>query len=108
MALGGADHQQFPGCLYHLFGEGAQFVDRHDPSDLAEQALQQPKVAAGDANDGGDGFGIGEVAEVDHQTQFLPLVLEDEVHFLFAQRLEVMDEADPGVELRIARQTLFG
>jgi hypothetical protein len=44
-----------------FFGDGAQAVDLQDAGDLGEEALDEPEVTAGDAVDGGDGFGVGEV-----------------------------------------------
>ena len=43
----------------------ARSLDPHDALDLDEQAVNQAEVAAGDAPDGGDGLGVGEVGEAE-------------------------------------------
>ena len=66
----------------------ARSLDPHDALDLDEQAVNQAEVAAGDAPDGGDGLGVGEVGEA----ELVPVLV---------------GEADPAVELRVAGQALL-
>lgn len=64
------------------------------------------EVAAGDARDGGDGFGVGEVFGGQRE-EALPVVGEHEAQFVAAERPVVVGEADSAVELRVARQARF-
>ena len=41
------------------------------------------------------------------QAQLLPSVLQDKLHLFVAELFEVVDETNPGVELRVACQALF-
>ena len=51
MAGSGADDEGFSGCFDDFSGDGGEFVDAHDPGDLAHQAFDEAEVAAGDAGD---------------------------------------------------------
>jgi hypothetical protein len=44
--------------------------------------LDEPEVAAGDAVDGGDGFGVGEVVGRKGEPEGGPAVLQDEGEFI--------------------------
>ncbi|MET3923333.1 hypothetical protein ABIB26_004294 [Arthrobacter sp. UYEF20] len=74
MARSGADEQGFAGRFDDFLGDAVELVDVADARDLGEEALDEPEVAVGDAGDGGDGFGVGEVVGVDGQAEFLPAV----------------------------------
>lgn len=66
--LSGADDEVFTGGFDDFAGDGGETVDGQDPLDLREEATYEPEVAAGDARDSGDGFGVGEVLGVEGET----------------------------------------
>ncbi len=59
--LQAADDQGLTGGFDDFPGDRAQVVDLHDALDLSEQTLDEAEVAAGDAGDGCERFGVGEV-----------------------------------------------
>jgi hypothetical protein len=107
LSLGGTNHEEFPRQLDHFFGDITQFIDLNHPLDLTEQTLEEPEIPTCCPGNSGDGFNIDEVAQVEAQAQLLPLMLENEVDLLAAQRLEVMHKPLSGVELWVARETLL-
>ncbi len=46
--------------------------------DLCEEQLDEPEIPAGDAVDGGDGFGVGEVVCGQRQAECCPVALQNE------------------------------
>jgi hypothetical protein len=48
---------------------------------LREEPLDEPEVPAGDAVDGGDGLGVGEVVCGQRQAECCPVALQDEGEF---------------------------
>ena len=70
-------------------------VDLHHAINLVEETLKQAKIAASDASNGSGGFDIGKIVEVELQSKLLPFMLQDELHLLRTQRLEVMNKAHP-------------
>jgi hypothetical protein len=48
---------------------------------LREELVEEPEVPAGDAVDGGDGLGVGEVLCGQRQAECCPVVLQDEGEF---------------------------
>jgi hypothetical protein len=90
--LQNADDQRFTGRLDDFPGDRAQVVDLHDALDLSEQALNEAEVAAGDAGDGRDGFGVGEVIGGQREAQLGPVVLQDEEQLGGGQRPVFVDE----------------
>jgi len=59
MAVLGADDEDFAGCFDGVRGDGVEVVDGHDAGDLVHESFDEAEVAAGDADDGDDGFGVG-------------------------------------------------
>ncbi|MDQ0821010.1 hypothetical protein QFZ79_003382 [Arthrobacter sp. V4I6] len=55
-----------------------ELVNVADSHDLGKEPLDEPEVAVGDAGDGGDSFGVGEVRGVDAQAEFPPAIRQDE------------------------------
>jgi hypothetical protein len=102
-----ADDQGAAGGLDDVAGDDGQVVDPQDPFDLGEQAVDEAEVAAGDAADGGDGLGVGEVGEVQGQAEAFPVAGEDEGEFVVAGGSVVVGEADPAVELGVAGEALL-
>jgi hypothetical protein len=49
--LDSADDEAFPRSLDNLLGDGFQGVDFENSFDLRQQTVQEPEVAAGNAND---------------------------------------------------------
>ena len=97
--LQAADDQRLAGGLDDFPGDRAQVVDLHDAPGLGEQSLDEAEVAAGDAGDGRDGFGVGEVVGGQGEVQLGPVVLQDKEQFGGRERPVLVDEADPAVEL---------
>jgi len=62
-----------------------EVVDGGDAVDLGEQSLDEPEVAAGDACDGGDRFGVFECAGGQLQSEFGPVLGEYVEEFLLGQ-----------------------
>ncbi|MEV4804972.1 hypothetical protein AB0K18_33655 [Nonomuraea sp. NPDC049421] len=56
-----SDDEVLAGGFYDFFSDGAQLVDLQNPFDLVDKTGGEPEVAVGNASDGGDGFGGGEV-----------------------------------------------
>jgi hypothetical protein len=61
--------------------DDAQSVDLQHAGDLREEPLDEPEVPAGDAVDGGDGLGVGEVVCGQLQAGCCPVALQDEGEF---------------------------
>src|SRR5262249_10987355 len=78
-----------------------QLVDLQHPADLRQQAIQEAKVAAGDAEDRGQRFLVGESALRQLHSERLPSLAEQVADFRFRQGAEFMDEADAGVKVRV-------
>ncbi len=74
-ALGGvlADDEGAAGGLDDVAGDDGEVVDLHDAGDLGEQAVDEPEVPAGDAADGDDGLGVGEVGQVQGEAELGPV-----------------------------------
>ena len=58
--LRGSDDEGFASGFDDLAADGREAVDLEDAGDLGEQALDEAEVAACDASDRSDRFGIGE------------------------------------------------
>jgi hypothetical protein len=84
-----------------------QIVNLQNPLDLGEEPLQQPEIPTGDPDNRGDGFGVGEFRGMQCQPELGLLLRQDKLELFAAQRSELMDEANPGVELRIPCQAFF-
>jgi hypothetical protein len=56
--------------------------------------VDEAEVAAGDAADGGDGLGVGEVGEVQGEAEPAPVPAEDEGELVVAERSVLVCEAD--------------
>src|SRR5437870_12622532 len=93
--------------FHDLLGDRLQLVDLEDTAELRQQAMEQAEVAAGDADDGRDGLLICKILVGEHQVEFLPVMGENELHFILAQGTKGVRKADPRIELRIAGQALF-
>ena len=91
----------------HLGRDRRKLVDRDDAFDLGKQTLDQTKVAAGDASDRIDDGGVGVLVQRHVQAKLHPLVLDHPLQFQPAQGSELMDEADPRVELRAAGESFL-
>lgn len=102
MALCVADDEGAAGGLHDVAGDDGQVVDLHDSFDLDEQAVDESEVAAGDAADGGDGLGVGEVGEVQGEAELVPVTAQDECELVVAERPLLVGEADAAVELGVA------
>jgi hypothetical protein len=61
--------------------------------------MDESEVAAGDAADGGDGLGVGEVGQVQGQAELAPVAAQDERELVVAERPVLVGEADAAVEL---------
>lgn len=57
-----ADDEGAASGLDDLIGDDAELVDGEDAFDLDEEPVEEVEVASGDAADGGDRLGVGEVA----------------------------------------------
>jgi hypothetical protein len=82
LVLFGADDQGGAGGFDDFEGDGVESVDFHDAVDLGEQSVYGTEVAAGDASDGGDGLGVGEVIEVEGESEASPVAGQDEGEFV--------------------------
>ena len=79
MVLFGADDEGAAGGFDDFEGDDLESVDLHDAFDLGEQALYEAKVVPGDAADGGDGLGVGEVVEAEAQAEASPVRVRTKV-----------------------------
>ncbi|MFC4010707.1 hypothetical protein ACFOY2_25995 [Nonomuraea purpurea] len=93
-----SDDEVLAGGFDDFFGDGGHLVNVQDAFDLVDEAGGEAEVAAGDAGDGGDGFGRGEVVGV-AEAEVGPVAGEDEGLFVDGQGFVVVDESDAGVEL---------
>jgi len=73
-------------------------VDAYDAGDLGHQA----EVAAGDPDDGADGFDVVGVAGIEQQAQLMPVVRDHEREVFGVQWLALVGEADPAIEMGVA------
>lgn len=55
-----------------------ELVDSQDAVDLGEQSLQEAEAIAGDAGDGRDGLGVGEVVGIEFGSELAPVPGQDE------------------------------
>jgi hypothetical protein len=69
---------------------------------LGEEAVDEAEVAVGDARDGRDRFGVGEVLGGQREAELVPVAREYEVQLVGAERPVMVGEADAAVELRVA------
>jgi hypothetical protein len=99
--------QALSGRFHNLPSNAAEMVDLKDTADLSKEALEQAKVAAGDPNNAGDGFTVRKISVFEPQTESLPMMGENKLHFLCTQRPELMGKSHPGIELSEARHPLF-
>ena len=95
------DDQPFPGGFHHFLRDEVQLVNLQNPFDLGEEPLQQAEIPARDPDDGSTRFSIGEFRGMKCQAKLGPLLRQDKLELIAAQRSELMDEADAGVELGI-------
>ncbi|MTE01903.1 hypothetical protein GIY56_16555 [Paracoccus sp. YIM 132242] len=70
------------GSLDDVFADGGPLVDGENALDLVEKTLQQAKITAGDAHDGGNSAIIGEIVGVEREAKFLPMPPEHEGQLL--------------------------
>src|SRR5438105_1647863 len=105
--LCGANNECAAGCLDHILCDDMQFVNTQDPLHLHKQPMEQPKVAPGDAADGGHGLRVSKISAVEGQAQLAPMARQHKGELVILQRTVVMREADTAVKLRITRQAFF-
>ena len=79
-----------------------ELVDVHDAGDLSHEAFDEPEVAAGDLVDGVDGLGVVGVAGVEWLAELVPVLGEHGRDVVGVERLVLVGEPDPAVELRVA------
>ena len=77
--LGSPNNETCPSRFHDLLGDRLQLVDLENALDLDEQAVEQAEVAAGDADDGRNGFLIRKILVGKHQVEFLPVMGENEL-----------------------------
>ncbi len=94
------------GGLDDVAGDDGEVVDPQDAFGLYEQAVDEPEVAAGDAADGGDGLGVGEVGQVQGEAELASVAAQDERELVVAERPVLVGEADAAEELGGAGQSL--
>jgi len=86
VAVSGADDEDFAGGFDGVWGDGVEVVDGHDASDLVHEAFDEAEVAAGDADDGDDGFGVRGSLWVVGLAELLPVLGQDLGDVLGVQR----------------------
>ncbi|MDP9398976.1 MAG: hypothetical protein M3P96_14690 [Actinomycetota bacterium] len=96
------DEESFAGGFDDFLGDVVEGVDLEDALDLAEQAVDEAEVAAGDAGDGGDRDGLGELVAAAGHALGVPAVGEDRGEFLGRERAVLVGEADAAVQLGVA------
>src|SRR5271168_1448285 len=80
-----ANRQTFACRLDDARRDDLQLVDAENTVDLRQQPAQQPEIAAGDANDGGDRLLIGDAGGWQHQTDLGPVFGKELTDLLGAQ-----------------------
>lgn len=73
---------------------------------LLERLFPESEIAAGDAFDGGDCLGVGEVLGVQCASQAFPMPVEDEEELFAAECPVAVGEAEAAVELRVVAESL--
>jgi hypothetical protein len=68
-----ADDQDIAGGFDRVGSDGVKIVDGHDAGDLVHQAFDESEVAAGDADDRDDGFGVAGSVGFVGDAEFLPV-----------------------------------
>ena len=104
--LGLPNDQALPSRLDGLLGHCLQGVDFENSFNLSEQTIQQPEVAAGDSDDGRHCFWVQRLLWKTNAGWRSP-PLQQFVDLLGGQGPKLMDEADTGVELRVACQVFL-
>jgi hypothetical protein len=94
----GSDDKDFAGGVQDVDGECVELVDADDAFGLGEEADDEPEVAGGDADGGGeDGVGAGA-----GEAEVCPAGARDLGEFGGVEGVVVVDEADAVVELGVA------
>jgi hypothetical protein len=102
----GSDDEDAGGGFDDVVGDGFELVDLEYSADLGEEAFEESEVASGDAFDGGDGLGVGEVVGVEGATETFPVAVEDEEEFVAADGSVAVGEAEAAVELGVVAEAL--
>src|SRR5215831_5408382 len=89
-----ADDQRASGGCDDIVRDDREAVDLEDAFDLHEEAMQKPEIPAGDAYDGGDGLGVGEIRVIEGQAELPPVPGQHEGEFVALQGAVVMSEAN--------------
>ncbi len=100
-----ADEECFSGCVDEFGCEVLEFVEGLDAGDLGEEPVDEAEVAAGDADDGCYGGGVGDsvICRVLGGGKY---VGEDGGEFVGCQRSVFVGEAYAAVELGVAGESV--
>ena len=94
-----ADDEGAAGGLHDVAGDDRELGDLQDALDLDDQAVDEAEVAAGDAADGGDRLGVGEVGEVEGEPELASVPAQDEEELVVAKWPVLVGEANSAVQL---------
>ena len=101
------NNQTFSGRLDNGDCDLIRLVDLENPGDLGQETGEETEVPTRDPEDAGDGLLVGDPSLGQIGTRWTPLLLQEPTDFLGGQRVELVDEADPGIELGVAGEALF-
>src|SRR6266568_8548772 len=99
--------QSFSCFFHHLFGHRLQTVDFQNTLDLHQQPVNDAKVASCNPHNSCQSFSIRKIIHADMHAQVTPALLEQPPGFFLGEHTKLMCKPHPGIQLRVARQTLF-
>jgi hypothetical protein len=100
------NHQTFAGGFHNCFSHLFLGVDFENPLDLGEKSVQQPKVSSCNPNDGSRCVRVQRMLGKLHVGR-RPMLVQQLANLFGTERPKLMNEADAGVELRVASQEFF-
>ncbi|MBG6214756.1 hypothetical protein IWX77_002707 [Cryobacterium sp. CAN_C2] len=78
--------------------------DFQDAFYLEEESFEGAEVAAGDALDGGERLGVGEIVEIERFAEFMPVAFENKLPCIVSEAPVLVGEAEPAVELWVVAE----
>ena len=90
LSVTGADHEPIAGGFDNLQRDLLGGVEIHDPPHLGEQPFDKPKVAAGQADDGGECLDALQTVGIEGDPESSGVPGCDKSHLGLPQRLELM------------------
>src|SRR5438552_2878634 len=102
-----SQNQSLARFFYHLFGHRIQVVDFQNPLNLHQQTVNDTKVPSRNPHDSSQSLSIRKIIHADMHAQVTPALLEQPPGFFLREYTKLVRKSHAGIQLRVARQTLF-